>query len=135
MRNNPYPRNRALGGRANPVDEAAVVRRYDISKWTIPQCSAAFGIGPQRVRDILHKHHVELRGRTRILEPADVIRAYELWGDYSKVARILGIGTVRVTDILDEVGIAHNSSRRVPPEGSRSRTAEARRAAWAKAER
>jgi hypothetical protein len=129
MSKNPYSK-RTLGGPAKDVDEDAVAKRYDRSRWSVPQCAAAFGIGDQRVRSILRRQGIELRGRTRDLDPGAVVRAYGHFGDYTKVAHALGVAVKRVTAILDEAGVPHGTSRLVSPQGSLSREALERRAAW-----
>jgi phage antirepressor YoqD-like protein len=124
---NPYSRGRGPGAFGERVDEEVVARRYTGSGWSVPQCARAFGIGTRRVRSILRSHGVELRGNKKDLDPGAVVRAYAQFRNYSTVARLLGVSEERITQILDENSIQHDSSRWVAPQASRSRAAAARR--------
>jgi hypothetical protein len=112
---NPYRKGRSPGAFGERVDEDALVRRYTGNHWSIQQCARAFGIGRSRARTILLDHGVELRGNKKELDPGTVIRAYDHFGNYGTVARLLGVDPERVTQILDEHGIGHDSSRCVAP--------------------
>jgi phage antirepressor YoqD-like protein len=112
---NPYRPKRSLGAFGERVDEDALVRRYTGNHWSVQQCARAFGIGARRARTILLDHGVELRGNKKELDPGTVVRAYANFGNYGTVARLLGVDPERVTQILDEHGIEHDSSRWVAP--------------------
>lgn len=112
---NPYRQKRSLGAFGERVDEDALVRRYTGNNWSVLQCARAFGIGPGRARRILRDHGVELRGNKKELDPGVVVRAYAQFGNYGAVAWLLGVDPERVTQILDEHGIRHDSSRCAAP--------------------
>jgi hypothetical protein len=111
----PYAGRRSPGARAGRVDEDALVRRYAGSKWSIAQCARSFGVSRHRARSILLARGTALRSREQELDPGAVARLYLRFGDYTALAQLLGTSPDRITQILDEAGIRHDSSRWVAP--------------------
>jgi len=127
MPKNPYSGGRSLVALSKRIDEDALVRRYVVNKWSVPQCGKAFQISNDRVRAIVRSHGVELRGRKKELDPDEVLRAYAQFGNYSTVARLLGTDAARIKEILDDKGVQHRCPGQVAAYDNKSGRKAARR--------